>query len=832
MIRRLFQIGLLLLLHTSIAQHRREVSLNEGWRFRKENAAEWQKLAVPHTWNADDPFDDEPSYYRGSAVYIRELILNEKDLDQRLYLKFEAVNQTANVFVNDQLAGSHRGGYTAFFVPISTFTKAGINTLRVEVTNAHDSTVIPLKGDFNFYGGIYRDVWLEVEEPVHFYKTPYGNDAVYLSAEVTDEHAVLELKGAISKGKKKQPVQLLTKVFDQEGNQIAVANEKLVLKEAETDFDQQINLVRPHLWSPDSPYLYVVQVEIKDPKSGALLDQYQTTYGFRYFRFDANEGFFINGKHLKLIGANRHQDYPGLGNALTDDRHRADVWLLKQMGANFFRTAHYPQDQSVLEASDQSGLLVSMEIPLDHELTDIDEFYNNTRQMMREMIHQYYNHPSIIIWAYMNEMFLGRNAERDQEDIQTIVSFAEKMEAFTRAEDPTRYTMIPNHGDFDLYHNAGLTRIPMLVGWNLYFGWYGEGFDNFSKFLQRFHKELPDKPVIITEFGAGSDPRIRSLKPKRFDFSVDWQLAYHQSYLQQINDLDFLAGAAVWNLFDFGSEGRQDAVPYINSKGLMSHDRQPKDSYRMYQANCSDDPFVEILPTNFPVLPATLDDMIFWPISVVTNLDRAELSINGKALETKSVKNGIATWKVALQGTQLRVQARAFDLGNELRTTRNFELSSGLNINLGAPFYFYDPAANMLWIPDQEWKKSKVYGHISGRPYEPRSVGVGSDRAIQLTFLDPLYQSQLQDVKGFQFNVKPGLYQLELKLAMLLKDLNGRFQVWVNDTYMDTIDSQSLMAFTATDRVYQLYTSGAIKIEFKSERGTTFLNAIKLIKIN
>jgi hypothetical protein len=317
--------------------------------------------------------------------------------------------------------------------------------------------------------------------------------------------------------------------------------------------------------------------------SNEIIDRITQKIGFRYYHFDPDQGFYLNGKSVKLLGVNRHQDMPGKGNALSNADHWRDVRMIKQMGSNFLRTAHYPQDPAILEACDSLGLLVSMEIPLDHEINKTEIFDDNCKLMMTEMIRQYYNHPSIIIWAYMNEMFLGKKLQRDKQFINDVVKLARELENLSRAEDPYRYTMIPNHGDFDIYYQSGLTDIPMIVGWNLYYGWYSPDFQGLTEFLSHAHTKIPDKAFIISEYGAGADPRIRNDTPKRFDFSIDWQNEFHKSHISQIKQMDFVAGAAVWNMFDFGSENRQDAVPNINSKGLCTFDRQPKEAFFIYR---------------------------------------------------------------------------------------------------------------------------------------------------------------------------------------------------------------------------------------------------------
>ena len=262
-----------------------------------------------------------------------------------------------------------------------------------------------------------------------------------------------------------------------------------------------------------------------------------------------------------------------MGNAVPDSINVRDLEIIKENGFNFLRLAHYPQDPSVLEAADRLGLLIWEEIPIVNLINTSDEFAGNSKQMLREMIRQHRNHPSIIIWGYMNEVFLNRKIS--DELVQKTVKLARELEEICRTEDASRATAIAfDHGKKDLYESSGLNSITNIVAWNLYHGWYYEKFEDFGKFLDLQHKKFPKTPLIVSEYGAGSDERIHSLKPKAFDFSVEWQQQFHESYVRQIEERDFIAGGAVWNQFNFGSEFRGDSISPYQSK--RSFDIRPK----------------------------------------------------------------------------------------------------------------------------------------------------------------------------------------------------------------------------------------------------------------
>ncbi|WP_323845957.1 glycoside hydrolase family 2 TIM barrel-domain containing protein [Microbulbifer magnicolonia] len=786
-------------------------SLNDGWLFALsdepyqkliDQPPQWRHVSIPHTWNAEDTVDEEPGYHRGSGWYRRQLNL-EMRAGEKFFLKFEAVNQRADVFVNGQHVGSHSGGYTAFVIDITdALRRDGRNLLWVKADNRHNPAIAPLKGDFNFYGGIYRDVWLLRKQNSHFDFGDYATTGVYLHyPEVSAKRARLKVSSHL---KVAEPgLVIRQRLYAPDGELVSEQNDSVGQRAA---IDQLLPSVKsPRLWSPSSPDLYRLQSDLLN-SAGDLVDSVTTAVGFRFFEFDAKAGFSINGKPLKLMGVNRHQDYAGVGNGLSNERHRADMALVKRSGSNFFRTAHYPQDQAVLNAADQLGLLVTMEIPLDHEITDSDDFYSNTIHMHKEMLYQYFNHPSIIIWAYMNEMLLGRNFEREKEHIEKITAFARVLEEITREIDPIRYTMIPNHGSLELYKKAGLIDIPMLVGWNLYYGWYENDIDGLGQFMDRFHQEYPDKPTLITEYGAGSDPRIRSVEPRRFDFSLEWQNAFMQHNLSQIMAREFIAGAAVWNLFDFGSAGRRDAVPMINSKGLMTFDRKPKDAFYLLQSWLSEEAVLRLAPLEHLAGRVNNQGRALVPISVYGNLETATLYVNGEAKEPKELSGNVATWEVDLQDGENLLAVKGWHHEQLLEDTsvveyRRYESVDGYSrfrdvfINAGANFQFYDAGTDTVWLPDSEYQPG-TFGYQDGEMYFSRSHGVGTDEDIVGTDLDPLLQTQRQGNSRYVFDVLPGTYELVLMFADLAKNqqeprvlsiqVNGE-PVWQLDTAVDDV---------------------------------------------
>lgn len=587
-------------------------TINENWRFLPEDLPDaeqpdcddsaWKTVELPHTWNTEDPFDDQPGYRRGPSWYRRTLHLGPQLAGKRLFLHFEGAHQFAQVFVNGRPAGQHKGGYTAFTFEITDlveFNDAGAAAvLAVRVDNSHDTSIPPLAIGYAFYGGIYRDVWLIATDPLHFDLLDHGSPGIYVDTpDVSAQSGTVRVRGAVlNQSGEVRDLRVVTMVLDADNRPVTRVETPLaVAAGGRAEFEQLSDPVNsPHLWSPDDPHLYRVCCAIED--SNGLRDAYKSGLGFRWFEFDAQKGFSLNGRRLFLRGASRHQDYQGLGSALPNWMHRSDLEWLKRMGGNFIRLAHYPQEQEVLDAADRLGLIVWEEIPIVTTMSTTPAFAETARTNLTEMIRQHYNHPSVMMWGYMNEVLLGwkpRRPRADQHFPEKVVPLARELEELARGEDPTRTTVMAMHTSI-YYDRAGISKVPMVAGWNIYFGWYGNVLGEFGNFLDRQHEAFPDRPIIVSEYGAGSDARLHSLNPHRFDHTTEYMFAYHESYWQQIKARPWLAGSLIWNQFDFSQPGVGDSMPHVNQKGMLTWDRKPKDVYYFYQANWVGDPVIHI----------------------------------------------------------------------------------------------------------------------------------------------------------------------------------------------------------------------------------------------
>jgi beta-galactosidase len=789
---------LILLSNVSFAQVEQNsariyIGLNDLWTFSKDEKS-WEKTNLPHTWNAKDVMDDTLGYYRGIGVYKRILEVSPYLKGKELFLCFNGVNQEAEVYINGKLAGKHIGGYTKFIVPVSKLLNEAPgfrNELIVKVNNRYNEDIPPLTADFTFFGGVYRTVGLLATNSAHFFTGDHGSEGLYISTPtVSAEKASVKIRALLTNASGvTQKLKLKTTLYNPKGKIVSTRLVPLNLKVAVNEtINQDLDIVsEPELWSPESPALYRVVCSIIDPKNATVIDEVSSAIGFRWFKFDAEKGFFLNGQPLKLMGSSRHQDFEGLGNAVPQALQVKDVALLKAMGGNFLRVAHYPQDPVILETCDRLGILASVEIPVVNEITESLAFTENCKTMQLEMIRQNFNHPSVIMWAYMNEVLLrprfGNDKARQEQYFSHIRELAQTLEDLTRKEDRSRYTMMALHGDFERYHRVGLTRIPMVIGWNLYQGWYGGELSGFGQFLDKHRKELPDKPLLVTEFGADADPRIRSFSPIRFDKSVEYAMKFSQVYLNEMLKRPFVSGGMVWNLADFNSESREETMPHINNKGLLTLGRKPKDTWYLYQAYLLDRPFIKIASRNWDQRTGVADSLQSYctqSVQIATNLPTVELFLNGKSLGVKNSVDHVCNWDVpfvngmnALRASDPKQRFLSDQVDIYFNVLPN-SFAEGiefkpLHILLGSRRYFIDNEQQTLWIPDQPYHKG-AWGHIGGAAFKGGNsrITYGSDKNILNTELDPIYQTQQVDIKAYKFDLPNGYYQLDLYFAELM----------------------------------------------------------------
>lgn len=805
--KKLFYIFILLFIVGWVqAQQRVVYTINDGWKFTKGSPFEaqltgcddssWETVNIPHTWNDKDADDETPGFYRGPVWYRKQLFIDKSQEGRQAVIYFEGANQEVRFYLNGQFVGEHKGGYTRFCFDITPHLRYGQeNLFAIYVNNVYNPNIPPLSADFTFFGGIYRDVYLQFMNPVHIATNDYASSGVYIrTPEVNNSAASVEITTLLTNDMS-QPTEIRVEniICDADGKEVkkTQAEVKLAAGETKTDISKKIKIDSPRLWDIDDPYRYMVYTRILDKRKGTLLDEVVNPLGLRWFKFDSEKGFFLNGKGRKLIGTARHQDYFQKGNALRDELHVQDVLLLKEMGGNYLRVSHYPQDPVIMEMCDKLGIVTSVEIPVVNAVTETEEFLHNSVEMAKEMVRQDFNRPSVMIWGYMNEIFL-RRPYTEGKQLEDYYRFTEKvaraLEATIREEDPSRYTMMAYHNMPQYYEDAHLTEIPMIQGWNLYQGWYEPDINEFQRLLDRAHKAYKGKVLMITEYGPGVDPRVHSYQPERFDFSQEYGLVYHKHYLNEMMKRPFVAGSSLWNLNDFYSESRVDAVPHVNNKGVVGLNREKKDVYWFYKTALSRRPILVIGNREWKSrggVVNTAQKECIQSVPVFSNAEEVELFVNNKSLGKKKIENNYALFDVPFVGGENLLEAVAVTGGNKLRDMLRIQFQlvgsqlkdeavpfTELNVMLGSPRYFEDRAANVAWIPEQEYKPGS-WGFIGGTSYR-RQTGfgtmLGSDIDIHGTDMNPIFQTQRVGIKSFKADVPNGEYSVYLHWAELESD--------------------------------------------------------------
>ncbi len=805
--KKLFYIFILLfIVGWAQAQQRVVYTINDGWKFTKGSPFEaqltgcddssWETVNIPHTWNDKDADDETPGFYRGPVWYRKQLFIDKSQEGRQAVIYFEGANQEVRFYLNGQFVGEHKGGYTRFCFDITSHLRYGQeNLFAIYVNNVYNPNIPPLSADFTFFGGIYRDVYLQFMNPVHIATNDYASSGVYIrTPEVNNSAASVEITTLLTNDMPQATeIRVENIICDADGKEVkkTQAEVKLAAGETKADISKKIKIDSPRLWDIDDPYRYMVYTRILDKRKGTLLDEVVNPLGLRWFKFDSEKGFFLNGKGRKLIGTARHQDYFQKGNALRDELHVQDVLLLKEMGGNYLRVSHYPQDPVIMEMCDKLGIVTSVEIPVVNAVTETEEFLHNSVEMAKEMVRQDFNRPSVMIWGYMNEIFL-RRPYTEGKQLEDYYRFTEKvaraLEATIREEDPSRYTMMAYHNMPQYYEDAHLTEIPMIQGWNLYQGWYEPDINEFQRLLDRAHKAYKGKVLMITEYGPGVDPRVHSYQPERFDFSQEYGLVYHKHYLNEMMKRPFVAGSSLWNLNDFYSESRVDAVPHVNNKGVVGLNREKKDVYWFYKTALSRRPILVIGNREWKSrggVVNTAQKECIQSVPVFSNAEEVELFVNNKSLGKKKIEDNYALFDVPFVGGENLLEAVAVTGDNKLRDMLRIQFQlvgsrlkdeavpfTELNVMLGSPRYFEDRAANVAWIPEQEYKPGS-WGFIGGTSYR-RQTGfgtmLGSDIDIHGTDMNPIFQTQRVGIKSFKADVPNGEYSVYLHWAELESD--------------------------------------------------------------
>lgn len=620
------------------AEAREVTPFNNGWEFKKgpfptdamQTAArwnaDWEQVNVPHTWNADDMQKKTNSFYAGVAYYRKHYVFPESLEGKRLFLRFEGVGACAEVYVNGYLVGTHKGAYSAFVCEIGSQVRLGEeNEIVVKADNAARPDVIPVNHAlFGVYGGIYRPVWLIVTEPCNIVVNDCASPGVYITQKnVSKQSADVSVRVKLDNATlAPAALELENAIYTREGKLVKVHRQSFELTpQGVQNYVSDFKISHPHLWQGrEDPYLYKVVSRLK--QDGQVIDEVIQPLGLRKYEAVAGKGFFLNGKKYPMYGVTRHQDWWGMGSALTNREHDFDLEQIMEVGATTVRFAHYQQSDYIYSRCDTLGLIIWAEIPFVNRVTGQE--WDNVHQQMRELIRQSFNHPSIYVWGIHNEVYhpYGYTA-----------ALTQSVHDLCKLEDPDRYTVAVNgygHAEHPVNGNTD------IQGMNRYFGWYEKKIQDIKPWIEKMEKEYPWQRLMLTEYGADANIEHQTeLLGDALNWGSDFypetfQTKTHEYQWGVISQHPYILASYLWNMFDFAvPQWKRGGVDARNMKGLITFDRKiRKDAFYWYKANWSKEPVLYLTQRR-----NTERERRETSVTVYSNLGTPRVFLNGRELD-------------------------------------------------------------------------------------------------------------------------------------------------------------------------------------------------------
>ena len=667
-------------LSINVSELRNVTPLMKNWRFVQDDSltdaqalatdgANWSTVSLPHTWNATDAATtaqstpSTPTYKRGRGWY--RLNFDYSDTATTQWLQFDAASIVADVWLNGEKLGQHRGAFTAFRFDVTGKLKPINNVLVVKTDNSaatkdSDPTAIaPLGGDFNMSGGLYRGVSLiSTPSTAHIALDDFGSSGIFARTTALNNgnanvNVLAKLKNDSKTGGSFTVQATLLETdgttIKQTGRSAAVT----IKAGATASVAQDLAVAQAHLWNGlADPYLYKLVVELKD-SSGTSVDKVVQNFGIRQMRFDPNKGFYLNGKPIPLHGVNLHQDMLGKAWAISPADTEQSFSFIKEIGANTLRLAHYPHSDYTVQQADKLGVVVWAELPLVNATSKVSladpettGFAANARQQLTELIRQQYNHASIGLWSIANEVTGGNDASNN------VQALFKSLNSLAKSEDPDRITTLANQvtrsGDTVLPDTLTQTGYTDSYGVNRYFQWYyGTSETQLGENLDAMHATIPTQPIGVSEYGAGAaithhTDNVYGGRVCNRDGSGSKRICYqpeeyanyvHEKAYAQLVAREYLMGTWIWNMFDFGSGNRHEGdIGQTNTKGLVTFGRDvKKDQFFFYEANWSKTPVTYITGRRYterayPVVSS---------LKVYSNADSVTLKVNDQTVGTK-----------------------------------------------------------------------------------------------------------------------------------------------------------------------------------------------------
>lgn len=597
-------------------------NINQEWKFSKddlnfENVSKgsFENVNLPHTWNALDGQNGGTPYYRGKCWYTKKLKFQEDEKTKEIFVEFKGANHVSEVWINGQYLGEHKGGFSTFRYSITEHLKFDDSDELVVSVDNGKSEVYPQNADFTFSGGLYRDVNIVAVNKEHISLDILGSKGVFVTPKVVGDNSDVRVDVFATKSSK---TKIVARILDFDNN--------IIDESSSLDEHGVLNLKIENVikwFAVDNPYLYTCEVELVDSENN-VLDSVAVDFGVREFSVDAEKGFILNGEEYNLHGVSRHQCRENMGWAITEKEHEEDIALIDEVGANTIRLAHYQHDQYFYDLCDRVGMVVWAEIPFISVYMPSEEAYENTMSQMKELVVENYNHPSICFWGISNEISIGGESEELQKNLEDLNALCKKL-------DPSRLTTIAHMSL--LKPESKQNTITDTIAFNHYFGWYVGDVEENATWFDEYHKNMPNSPLCISEYGCEAILKWHTDNPKRKDYTEEYQAYYHEKMLEIFETRKYLWATYVWNMFDFAADNRDEGgCKGRNNKGLVTFDRRTKkDSFFIYKAYWSDEPFVHITSRRYK---DRADESI--DVKVYSNMEEVSLFVNDEEHSTIS----------------------------------------------------------------------------------------------------------------------------------------------------------------------------------------------------
>jgi beta-galactosidase len=847
---------------------RASMDLSRGWRFRQADGlsevqsgafddSQWTLVDVPHTWNRIGNEGTERSALtnavQGVGWYRLRFKTPASSAMRRYFLQFDGVGVIADVWLNGHYLGKHAGAFSRFRFDVSAAIKpSGENLLVVRADNSRPQpgssteNVIPLSGDFFVFGGIYRGVALIATDPLHVDMLDYGGPGLYARTDTVDPNSAAVRVSAklVNDGSTPRTVMVGTRI--ESDAKVVVASESSRVSVAPLQpvtIDHTLHVGRPRLWQGvKDPYLYELIMTVRSSR-GQLLDQVVQPLGVRSLSIDADKGLSLNGEHLFLNGASMHQDRPEKGWAISHADQAQDFELLRDLGANAVRLAHYQHDQFSYELADALGILVWAEIPLVNKVSFDGSPANvalaaNARQQLTELIRQNYNHPSIAFWSIANEIDLTATQIKGPSRVAPLLK---SLDLLAKQEDPSRFTVFADCCEqpaAGIAPRDAIVGIADAVGYNRYFGWYRGQFDDFGPMLDEAHARHPAVPIAVSEYGAGAaltqhtdDPAGGSINPHGRPHPEEFQNLYHEASWNTLRSRGYLWGVFIWNMFDFSSDSRREGdLTDINEKGLVSYDRQTrKDAFYFYRANWSSQPTLHLVGRRYVDRAYSVVD-----VKAYSNAALSRLWLNDRDQGTTSCTGGMCQWHSVhlLPGTN-ELRATAEISGTALIDTMQWTFSGSTDSvrikagdisgyvskdgdRYGSDTYFSGGAAGGINAPDSpESQRIKVAADDFG-----------------------LYDRFREGAFSYRIPVSSGRYRVTLKFEEPAAGAAGarQFDVLANGKIMLArfdIFAAAGGKLKGVDREFDAASrDGELLIEFRPLKGRALVSALSITPLD